>query len=56
VFLVFMPLMFDGYLIDVLRRFTLDVLLVTGGYYLASRWRFLPLGSNPTQGDDTFKS
>jgi len=38
VFLVFMPLMFDGYLIDVLRRLTLDVLLVTGGYYLADRW------------------
>ncbi len=34
VFLVFMPLLFSGYLIDVLFRITIDILLVTIGYYL----------------------
>ncbi len=33
-FLVFMPLLFSGYLIDVLFRIIIDTLLVTIGYYL----------------------
>jgi hypothetical protein len=36
-FLVFMPLLFSGYLVDVLSRIVLDVLLVTVGYYLTGR-------------------
>jgi hypothetical protein len=34
VFLVFMPLLFSGYLVDVLFRITIDILLVTIAYYL----------------------
>ncbi len=34
-FLIFMPLLFSGYLIDVLSRIIIDILLVTIGYYLA---------------------
>jgi len=34
-FLVFMPLLFSGYLIDVIFRIIIDTLLVTVGYYLA---------------------
>ncbi|MEN6390480.1 MAG: hypothetical protein ABFD04_08670 [Syntrophomonas sp.] len=34
VFLIFMPLLFSGYLIDVLSRIIIDTLLVTVGYYL----------------------
>ncbi|KAF5043756.1 hypothetical protein DSECCO2_498930 [anaerobic digester metagenome] len=34
-FLVFMPLLFSGYLMDVLFRIIIDPLLVTIGYYLA---------------------
>ncbi len=34
IFLIFMPLLFSGYLIDVLFRITIDTLLVTIGYYL----------------------
>ena len=33
-FLLFMPLLFSGYLIDVLSRIIIDTLLVTIGYYL----------------------
>ena len=33
-FLLFMPLLFSGYLIDVLSRIVIDTLLVTIGYYL----------------------
>ncbi|KUG04040.1 hypothetical protein ASZ90_018566 [hydrocarbon metagenome] len=33
-FLVFMPLLFSGYLIDVLSRIIIDTMLVTIGYYL----------------------
>jgi len=33
-FLVFMPLLFSGYLVDVLFRIVIDILLVTTGYYL----------------------
>ncbi|MCT8337146.1 hypothetical protein FKB36_06460 [Methanoculleus sp. Afa-1] len=33
-FLLFMPLLFSGYLIDVLSRIIIDTLLVTTGYYL----------------------
>lgn len=33
-FLIFMPLLFSGYLIDVLSRIIIDTLLVTIGYYL----------------------
>lgn len=36
-FLVFMPLLFSGYLVDVVSRIAIDVLLVTIGYYLAAR-------------------
>ncbi|MPN37531.1 hypothetical protein SDC9_185051 [bioreactor metagenome] len=38
-FLVFMPLLFSGYLIDVLSRIMIDTLLVSIGYYLAFRPR-----------------
>lgn len=34
-FLVFMPLLFSGYLVDVIFRIVIDPLLVTTGYYLA---------------------
>ena len=34
VFLVFMPILFNGFLIDFLFRVTIDILLVTFGYYL----------------------
>jgi len=34
-FLLFMPLLFSGFITDVLLRIVLDVLLVTIGYYLA---------------------
>jgi hypothetical protein len=34
VFLAFMPLLFSGYLVDVLFRITIDILLVTIAYYL----------------------
>ncbi len=37
VFLVFMPLLFSGYLTDVIIRIMIDPLLVTIGYYLAYR-------------------
>ena len=37
VFLVFMPLLFSGYLTDVICRIIIDPLLVTIGYYLAFR-------------------
>jgi len=37
VFLVFMPLLFSGYLTDVIFRIIIDPLLVTVGYYLAFR-------------------
>ena len=37
VFLVFMPLLFSGYLTDVICRIIIDPLLVTVGYYLAFR-------------------
>jgi len=33
-FLIFMPLLFSGYLIDVLIRILLDILIATIGYYL----------------------
>ena len=33
-FLLFMPLLFSGFLIDVLSRIIIDTLLVTIGYYL----------------------
>ena len=33
-FLIFMPLLFSGYLIDVLIRIVLDILIATIGYYL----------------------
>ena len=36
-FLVFMPLLFSGYLTDVILRIMIDPLLVTIGYYLAFR-------------------
>ncbi|MDV2480826.1 hypothetical protein F8E02_02150 [Methanoculleus sp. Wushi-C6] len=36
-FLLFMPLLFSGYLIDVLSRIVIDTLLVTIGYYLTFR-------------------
>lgn len=36
-FLVFMPLLFSGYLVDVLSRIAIDVLLVTVGYYTTGR-------------------
>lgn len=35
VFLAFMPLLFSGYIVDVLSRIIIDILLVTIGYYLA---------------------
>jgi len=35
VFLVFMPIMFSGFLADVLARIALDILLVTSAYHLA---------------------
>lgn len=34
-FLLFMPLLFSGYMVDVLFRIAIDTLLVTIGYYLA---------------------
>ncbi len=34
VFLVFMPLLYSGYLVDVLSRIVIDIMLVTSGYYL----------------------
>ncbi|HNX29442.1 MAG TPA: hypothetical protein PKN87_08550 [Syntrophomonadaceae bacterium] len=34
-FLIFMPLLFSGFIADVLSRIILDILLVTIGYYLA---------------------
>lgn len=34
-FLIFMPLLFSGFIIDVMSRIILDILLVTIGYYLA---------------------
>ena len=37
VFLVFMPLLFNGFLADVLSRIAVDVLLVTIGCYLSSK-------------------
>lgn len=40
VFLVFMPLLFSGYLVDVLLRITIDTMLVTFGYYLTFNHRF----------------
>ena len=36
-FLLFMPLLFSGFLIDVLSRIIIDTLLVTIGYYLTFR-------------------
>lgn len=36
-FLVFMPLLFSGYLVDVLSRIVIDIMLVTSGYYLTLR-------------------
>ncbi|MBN1857559.1 MAG: hypothetical protein JW846_11500 [Dehalococcoidia bacterium] len=47
VFLVFMPIMFSGFLIDVLIRIVLDVLLVTAAYYLA----FATVLKDPYVGD-----
>lgn len=38
-FLVFMPLLFSGYLIDVLLRIIIDILIVTIGYYLTFSMR-----------------
>lgn len=37
VFLVFMPLLFSGYIVDVLTRIAIDIALVTIGYFLAFR-------------------
>lgn len=42
-FLLFMPLLFSGFLTDVLSRIILDILLVTIGYYLA----FSPIKEAP---------
>lgn len=39
-FLIFMPLMFSGYLIDVLRRIFLDIFITTVGYYLTHGLQF----------------
>jgi len=39
-FLIFMPLMFSGYLIDVLRRLFLDIFISTVGYYLTHGLQF----------------
>jgi hypothetical protein len=36
VFLVFMPFLFSGFLVDVLSRIAIDVFLVTFGCYLSS--------------------
>lgn len=41
-FLIFMPLMFSGYLTDVLLRIVIDTLLVTIGYYLTFSPRIEP--------------
>ncbi|MBT8508841.1 hypothetical protein AZH53_10540 [Methanomicrobiaceae archaeon CYW5] len=38
-FLLFMPLLFSGYIIDVLSRIIIDTLLVTIGYYLTFQSR-----------------
>ncbi len=46
VFLVFMPLLFSGYLVDVLSRIVIDILLITSGYYLT----FSP-GLSPSKKD-----
>jgi len=43
VFLAFMPILFSGYLVDVLSRIVIDILLVTSGYYL-----IFSLGSSPS--------
>jgi hypothetical protein len=42
-FLVFMPLLFSGYLIDVLFRIIIDTLLVTIGYYITFSPRLISL-------------
>jgi hypothetical protein len=47
VFLVFMPLLFNGFLTDVLSRIAIDVLLVTMGCCLSSKL----LGINRFQED-----
>jgi hypothetical protein len=39
VFLIFMPSLFSGFLVDVLARITIDILLVTVGCYLSSTIR-----------------
>lgn len=39
-FLAFMPLMFSGYLIDVIFRIILDTILVSIGYYFTITFRF----------------
>lgn len=42
-FLFFMPLLFSGFIIDVLSRIILDILIVTIGYYLAFSPRMAPI-------------
>lgn len=47
-FLIFMPLLFSGYLMDVLTRIFLDILIVTIGYYLTF---YLRIESHKTAAD-----
>jgi len=54
-FLVFMPLLFSGYLIDVIFRIFLDVLIATFGYYLTFNLRVECLKAAGADGKSGFK-
>jgi hypothetical protein len=53
-FLIFMPLLFSGYLIDVLIRIFLDILIATIGYYLTYSMRIDCLKTADTHGKSRF--